>query len=589
MVSNVSFRNALIVRWLTGGPRPMRFALGFAAVAAGVLVIARPTASLDLLAALVGVGAIIEGLLAFWETAASRRWRIITMLLWIGPGVMLLLTPWLTVLALTYAVALGLGAIGVSRIVIAYRRPHTADARVVLVALGAAAVAFAVIVLIWRDISMVVVAVAFGAWLIVSGTQGMWQVVRGERPARERSAPGRTRRTLNVAVAVLTASAAVAAVIGTAVVSQPGSVTDAFYAAPRTLPDEPGQLIRSEPFHDNAVPQNARAWRILYSTTGMHGEITVASALVVAPDNSARHPVITWAHGTTGYAQTCAPSLLERPFASGGMFILKQVIAEGWAFVATDYTGLGTAGPQPYLVGKPTGAAVLDATRAAIQLDQTRLSRRTVLWGHSQGGHGALWAAQLAGSYAPSLVVEGVAAVAPAGDLPALVDTMRDVTGGAVLASYVLEAYDAAYDDVRPSAYLRAGTELAMDEYPQRCLNGPDAVVSAVSVAARVADRDVFRVSPDLGRLGAHLRENVPTPPQGMPVLLANGSADPLLSPAVQDGYAASLCQRGLDIDHRVIPGEDHVSLLYSISDFVPALKQWTSDRFDKRASTPTC
>ena len=73
----------------------MRFALGLAAVIAGVVVIARPTSSLDLLAVLVGVGAIIEGLLAWWETAASPRWRKITMTLWIGVGAVLLITPWL--------------------------------------------------------------------------------------------------------------------------------------------------------------------------------------------------------------------------------------------------------------------------------------------------------------------------------------------------------------------------------------------------------------------------------------------------------------------------------------------------------------
>lgn len=589
-LSNVSIKRALTFRWLTGGPRPLRFALGLAAVVAGALVIARPTTSLDLLAVLVGVGAIIEGLLAAWETAASKRWRTITMAIWIALGTAILLTPWLTVVALTYVVALGLGTVGVSRIVLAVRRPHTLDARIVLIAFGIAALIFAAIVLIWQDITMVIVAVVFGAWLIISGIQGMWEAARGARSAdRPRSSPGAFRRVLNAVVAVITVTAAVTSVIATVAITQPAAVSDPFYAAPRTLPDEPGRLVRAEPFTDNAVPSTALAWRILYTTIDAHGELTVASGLVVAPNDSSRHPVISWAHGTTGYAQNCAPSLLDQPFASGSMYILRQVIAEGWALVATDYIGLGTSGKQPYLLGKPTAHAILDATRAAIELDGTRLSRRTVLWGHSQGGHGALWAAQSAASYAPSLVVEGVAAVSAASDLPALVDTMPNVLGGAVLSSYVLTAYEDAYDDVAAEDYLRPGSELAMSEYPKRCLSGPESWVSALSVAARYADSEVFRVSPLTGRLGAHLRENVPTPPRDMPTLLATGSADALLSPAVQSAYADSLCERSLDIDHRVIAGEDHVSMLYSVSDFVPALKQWTRDRLLGAPSTPTC
>lgn len=587
----VSLKNALIVRWLISGPRPVRFALGLAAVTAGVLVVARPTTSLDLLATLAGIGAIIEGLLAGWEAAASKRWRIITMSVWISAGVFLLLAPWLTVLALTVAVGLGLGAVGLSRIVLAVRGQRPIDERIVMITFGVAALLFAVIVSVWRDISMIVVAVAFGAWLIITGVQGMWQAIRGRRATHAPTAPAPRRpiwRVLNIAVAVVTVAAAVSAVSATVIITQPGAVADPFYAAPRNMPEQPGTLIHAEPFTTD-VPEGARGWRMLYTTTADDGSITTASALVVAPDSSARHPVISWAHGTTGYAQSCAPSLLERPFASGSMYMLRQVISHGWALVATDYPGLGTEGDQPYLVGKPTGYAVLDAHRAALQLDHTRLSRRSVIWGHSQGGHGALWAAQLAQSYAPELVTLGVAAVSPAGDLPGLVDTMSGVTGGAVLASFVLAAYVDTYPDVRAADYVRPGSELAMSEYPKRCLSGPQATISLISVAARVADREVFRVSPKVGRLGARLRENVPTPPRDFPVMLATGTADALLSPAVQRSYAASLCDRGISVDERLIEGADHISMLYSTSRFAAELRDWTADRFAQQPAATTC
>jgi hypothetical protein len=71
---------------------------------------------------------------------------------------------------------------------------------------------------------------------------------------------------------------------------------------------------------------------------------------------------------------------------------------------------------------------VLDAVRAAGEV--VDLAPRTVLWGHSQGGHTALWAGAEAASYAPELDLLGVAATAPATDLETILATTQDRTSG---------------------------------------------------------------------------------------------------------------------------------------------------------------
>jgi tRNA-dihydrouridine synthase len=88
---------------------------------------------------------------------------------------------------------------------------------------------------------------------------------------------------------------------------------------------------------------------------------------VVAPADRGSEPaeVIAWAHGTTGVDETCAPTVLEDPFESGAFFALDRVLEEGWTLVASDYVGLGTSGPHPYLIGEGEGRSVLDAVRAA--------------------------------------------------------------------------------------------------------------------------------------------------------------------------------------------------------------------------------
>lgn len=70
--------------------------------------------------------------------------------------------------------------------------------------------------------------------------------------------------------------------------------------------------------------------------------------------------------------------------------------------VATDYVGLGTAGPHPYLIGQGEARSLLDSVRAARQMPGLSLEPETVIWGHSQGGHAALWAGTLAPTYAPA-------------------------------------------------------------------------------------------------------------------------------------------------------------------------------------------
>src|SRR5439155_1171000 len=201
---------------------------------------------------------------------------------------------------------------------------------------------------------------------------------------------------------------------GVAVAPRP----DAFYTPSAALPATPGVLLRGEP-SSRAAPPGAQAWRILYTTTRDDHTPAVASAVVLAATGvpAGPRPVLAWAHGATGIAPACAPSLLADPLGSGAMPGLDQALARGWVVVATDYPGLGTGGPHPFLIGQGEARSVLDAVRAARHLPGVTLGDRTVVWGHSQGGNAALWTGILAPGYAPDAGVVGVAALAPGSEL----------------------------------------------------------------------------------------------------------------------------------------------------------------------------
>src|SRR5262249_32356898 len=143
---------------------------------------------------------------------------------------------------------------------------------------------------------------------------------------------------------------------------------------------------------------------------------------------------------------------------------LGDVLSRGWVVVATDYAGLGTAGPHPYLIGQGEGRSVLDGVRAAKQIKSLSLAGQTVVWGHSQGGHAALWTGIMAQSYAPDAHVIGVAALAPASDLNSYVHNLSVARGGVALASYVVGAYEQAYPDVRLNDYIYPAARIEVRE-----------------------------------------------------------------------------------------------------------------------------
>jgi hypothetical protein len=116
-----------------------------------------------------------------------------------------------------------------------------------------------------------------------------------------------------------------------------------FYDTPVTLPaGKPGELIRKKEFIGYNLPFSVSAVRFVYRSRSAAGGEVAASGVVLFPEEKAPAggwPVIAWAHGETGVARDCAPSLTRN--LGHGPF-LSMYVGLGYAVVATDYTGLGT-------------------------------------------------------------------------------------------------------------------------------------------------------------------------------------------------------------------------------------------------------
>ncbi len=564
-----------------------RFGLGVVLVLVGAVLTVTPFASLAVLVLLVVVGLALTGAgeLATYRRADSPTLALLTGLGWLAAALVVVLWPGPTVRVLAVVVGLGMVVAGVLRVVAGLR--GTVDTRAASVLLGAAGVVLGGLALAWPDITVFVVAVVFGARTVFAGVALAWEALRGEADAEPRPT-STARRWARTVGALLALGAALLLLAVSMVLRQGAPVPDAFYDPPDDVPAEPGVLLASEPFTRD-VPEGAQAWRILYTTTRDEGQPAVASAIVVAPEGASAdpRPVVAWAHGTTGVSPGCAPSVLEAPFEAGATPALPQVVDNGWVMVATDYVGLGTESPHPYLIGQGEGRSVLDAVRASRQLQDVELADRTVVWGHSQGGHAALWTGVLASDYAPGAGVVGVAAMAPASNLPGLVDNLDVVPGGTLFASYIVEAYSQAYDDVSFDDVVRPAARVQAKEIAGRCLAEPGALVSVVETF--LFGDTIFTDDAKTGPFGARLAENVPSGDIEAPLLLAQGEADPLVLPAAQQAYVEQRCADGYALDYRTYAGEDHLSVVADDSALVDELLAWTQDRFDGAPARSTC
>jgi alpha-beta hydrolase superfamily lysophospholipase len=283
-----------------------------------------------------------------------------------------------------------------------------------------------------------------------------------------------------------------------------------------------------------------------------------------------------------GQADECAPSHDVRnnlpPY--GG-----QLAGHGAALVATDYEGLGTPGePTPY-VGVAEAHAILDSVRATKQLPGVGSLGPIVIAGHSQGGGAALWAAQLARSYAPSLDVRGVVALAPAAQFTTIVQALNKAPFDQVLgeALWAVDGLRAAY-----------GRQLPLDR-----LLTPEARADLPRVAHECAaqtiarwrgrpERTMFARDPlSVPALVRILDENSPgaTDPH-VPILLVQGSRDEQIPLGVSAELAARYCRLGATVARRVYAGADHEGVINAAQ---AAVLAWINARVQGRPAPSSC
>ncbi|MET0812184.1 MAG: alpha/beta fold hydrolase [Microbacterium sp.] len=345
---------------------------------------------------------------------------------------------------------------------------------------------------------------------------------------------------------------------------------DSFYSyADADVAGDPGTIIKADPLL--GAPLAARGWRIMYRSTDLNGEPVVATGVLVVPLVPAPpggRTILSWSHPTTGSARECAPSYGFDPYTA--IEGLRSLLDRGFAVVATDYTGMGAEGPDSYLIGATEGNNVLDAARAAQHVLGGAVSDRLVLWGHSQGGQAALFAAERAGDYAPEFDLEAVAVAAPAADLTDLMGAHLDDISGVTIGSYAFSAfagiYDLPLDDILTPAAIAIQPQMN-----ELCLLSNIAELHRIGqpVVGDFTTTDPTTTEPWASLLKENSAGSVAF---DAPLFIAQGLDDELVIPQDTKDFAEHEASLGMDVTYHEVSFATHGTIAYLA---VPGLLQW--------------
>jgi pimeloyl-ACP methyl ester carboxylesterase len=354
----------------------------------------------------------------------------------------------------------------------------------------------------------------------------------------------------------------------------------AFYSWSDAVSGPPGKLLRTEPLPAAQVLAQANGGlRILYtSTDGVGGkDPVVVSGAYFTPQGTppaGGWPLIAWAHGTVGVADVCAPSWAGR--SERDIHYLGTWLSQGYAIVATDYQGLGTPGPHPYLKTRPEAYSVLDSIRA-VQGSQPDLSKKVVIVGQSQGGGAAFATAALAEAYAPEIDIRGTVATGTpylsAKRLASASNSSQDRVDPTIAYVYYLTlAVQQTRPEVKATDVFSDTAAPLLEQARTLCIGAMEKAV----VAAKLTRHDALKHEAEATIFGPLIPAlTYATLKLKGPIFMGAGTADKDVSPTGQMALAADACAAGSIVEAHLYDGLTHSGTVNgSLKDSLPFVRK---------------
>lgn len=342
---------------------------------------------------------------------------------------------------------------------------------------------------------------------------------------------------------------------------------------PSTLnPDDAGKLVSADAI-PNLDPSlsvlTSKAVRITYRSYALSGATIVVSGVLLTPKGMAPEggwPVVSWAHGSSGTNDQCAPSTALNKDGKVDLYGYAGFVAEllkaGYAVVATDYEGLGTPGEHPYIIADSEGRGMIDAVRAGIQADPT-LSKSWFSVGHSQGGQAAIAAGELVDTWGRALNFRGTIGLAPVTNVGAAYyyGSPGPVDRGFYLLA--LQGLKTQHPELKFEDYLGKQALRLMPETQKECTFKIWEDFSA-DMGSKLNDFQFTPQSPEAALALQPLldEQSVPRGRTPGPMLLLQGDNDPSIKVSVTTQAVRNATAAGTLAEFKLYPGKDHYSVL---------------------------
>lgn len=265
---------------------------------------------------------------------------------------------------------------------------------------------------------------------------------------------------------------------------------------------------------------------------------------------------------------------------------LAALIAARDIVVAADYRGLGAPGAHPYLVGDSEAEDVLDGARAARSLLGPAASNAVVVLGYSQGGQAALFAGEIAPTYAPELFLAGVASVAPVTSVLELAPSgdRPPPSGQSAFTAMALFAWAHHYRTFTLASVLTPAGLAGLTAVSTSCINGVASLYDAVAPTRFFLpgwqQDPAVRAANQANRPGGA--------PTSAPILVVQGTADEVVPYAQTTAFVADrLCRDQYDtVDYLVEHDDGHSQVLDSAA---TGIDRWISARFTGGPMSDSC
>src|SRR5690554_284508 len=367
----------------------------------------------------------------------------------------------------------------------------------------------------------------------------------------------------------------------------------AFYTPPATTGAK-GDLIWYRPATvklGSGAP-DVQAWNLMYHSTDALGQPNVVTGTVIVPKAAWRglgaRPVISYAVGTHGLNQSCAPSLQLAQGTDYESANIAAALQAGYSVLISDNPGYTNGDTPTYLAGKAQGHAVLDIIKAAAQVPGAGVSAnaKAAIWGYSQGGQTASWAAELKDTYAPNLNLVGVAAGGTPANFPAIAHYLDGSTGASFLMQAIV-GLGTQYPDHIPVEELASARGLAMMETAkQQCVFESLFDVMNESISSYTVDNltlDQLMTIPPVHE--TLVEQNLGKNRISVPLYQYHGQADEFIPLDQHIALKKQYCQKYSNVTFDLYPSEHIVTQFQA----APYVLSWLGDRFNGRPTLGNC